>query len=417
VIGLAFSPTRSVFANNNDDVDRYIIVYQKRDLNNATLRLPGPLANLTWKTGKFRFVFIGVNADGEVVPEAPISGYVFVFFSSELWKKTPYESPSAESLVKAAQKKLAQYDPETPIYALRAAFDADFNRLIADLEARASCWAEFRLDRSGEFSLKELHEHAMRSALPGIPRDRQRVVSALANEIYYFAKDISHKHQHHLPRDGTMLSLGNYDGTPRWAVNTLRSLRFRIIEGFRLSTETGYSSALGFLAYKRTFADVARNRLQLPALDNFDDDVHTEQSIKARLETIRIESNERVKQRQFLAGMLLSVVGAIFGYLQIVPQPDRIALASTVFGFFHSYLPGTTFLGEYLSGHPRAVVGLILSIASAIFLATYRKIGPPYALIEFVYRVMARIRRKVVLSIAGALLAVAIIAFFAILLR
>jgi hypothetical protein len=419
VIGEALSPTRSVFVNKSDEIDRYVIAYQKRDLNNATLRLPGPLATFSSRTGKFRFVMVGENSDSEVIPDAPLTGTIFVFFSSRLWKRTPEKPISAETHVRMAQRRLTQFDPEYPARTLRNVFGAVHAALIAELMTCASCYAEFRLDRSGEFSLSELKERRSMggSSFPDLPREHKRIAHALANEIYFFAKDVSHKHQHHPARSDTMLPLSDYDGSPRWAVNTLRALRFRIIEGFRTSTEGGYNAALGFLAYKRTFSDVVRTQLCLPRVANLDNDVHTELSIKARLEAMRIESHERKAQRQFLAGTFVSVVAALFAYVQVLEPKARAALVDHVQVFIQFRLPVANSIWHYLLRHPEAVIGLILSAGVCIALLTANKINAPYWILGALYATVAGIPRKVVLSIVGTLLALSVIAFIAILLR
>lgn len=125
----------------------------------------------------------------------------------------------------------------------------------------------FELYRSGEFRLRMRNPLAVATE-DGHSDSALRTLSA--QQMYYFVKDISHRHYHHRPRSDNLLPLvstSNGDDTA-WRRDSLWSLVRAILESRRRNNLQGYKSALGILSYAEAFqtllARIYRNPILKP---------------------------------------------------------------------------------------------------------------------------------------------------------
>lgn len=104
---------------------------------------------------------------------------------------------------------------------------------------------DFELYRTGELRL---------NVNPSLYEEMD-VVEPLARQVFYFIKDISHRHYHHRRSSDNLLPLtsftGGDDGT--WRRNTLWALSRTVLEARRRDRLDGYKSAIGVLAYAEAF--------------------------------------------------------------------------------------------------------------------------------------------------------------------
>lgn len=125
-------------------------------------------------------------------------------------------------------------------------FQAAITNIKACQESAKSC-ASVKLFRNGKFYLQLEN---VRSA------EEQNVVEKLvANQFFYFFKDVSHVHQHHDPKQDaiTQLSpvLGESDES--WIHETQHSLYREVIRFKRFRSEGALFRASGVLAYAQSF--------------------------------------------------------------------------------------------------------------------------------------------------------------------
>lgn len=78
---------------------------------------------------------------------------------------------------------------------------------------------------------------------------------ALAHQVYYFVKDVAHRHYHHDPSTDTILPLTEVIGhdDAGWRRETLWSLARAVLEARRRDRLVAYKGALGVMAYADAF--------------------------------------------------------------------------------------------------------------------------------------------------------------------
>jgi len=353
------------------------------------------------KTGKFRFVLVGRSVNKDLARAAPLIGRIFVFFTHDVWKEGRPDETSAEALIRYGQNDLQNFDPESDV-PLADYFLKKYEDLTAKLSKLASCYADFDLSRQGEFSLGKISEGQTLAdtVFPRPEHARKMHLLKLANEVYFFAKDITHRHQHHDPRSDTTLTIFEHSGTDEWVINTFRSLRFHVIAEKRECNEAGYSDALGFLAYKRVFAEMMNTRIKhLIGDGELDSDQNAELSINAKLEQIRIENGRRAGSRQYILATLLGFVGVLLNWGQIVsgktfPPESPLGILQNI-----------------LINDAPAAFGTILAIVTVVWIVAFRKSLLFSRAYGAIYKMLAGLSENYVIAIVVAILLGLMIAF------
>lgn len=109
-----------------------------------------------------------------------------------------------------------------------------------------SCYSvEFRLERGGKASLT-----------PSSSGEGEQLRRLLANQAFFFLKDICHVHQHHHPTHDAITEVAEIksdDREPDWIAQTQYSLYRAIIRFKRFKNEKALFRAAGILAYARSF--------------------------------------------------------------------------------------------------------------------------------------------------------------------
>lgn len=198
-------------------------------------------------------------------------------------------------LVQRARSRIAAIGDATPraVIGTNAALNVEIEDWIADA-ARSGlklARARFELYRTGEFRLN------MAASLPvasGEVEDQAEFDAILASQIYYFVKDIAHRHYHHRPASDNLLPLTRVtaDDDLAWRRETLWSLARAVLEMRRSGNLPGHKSALGVLAYAEAFQGLlARVHRSVAPAEEFEltdeiacyDFTHTRQSLDATI--------------------------------------------------------------------------------------------------------------------------------------
>lgn len=146
----------------------------------------------------------------------------------------------------------------------------------------------FELYRTGELrvglptSVDTISEHSGE-------RDDERFEAILLNQVYYFLKDVSHRHYHHRESSDNLLPIVEVRGfdDESWRRETLWALTRSVLELRRRNRLAGHKNAIGILAYTEAFqgtlARVTRQNdkfvpSELGDFYNFD---HTRASLEA----------------------------------------------------------------------------------------------------------------------------------------
>ena len=172
---------------------------------------------------------------------------------------------------------------------------------------------EFELFRTGEFRL-----HIQPPPAAAVLGNLDTFCDLLARNVYYFTKDVSHRHYHHRARGDNMLPLVRTtpEDDEHWRRETLWSLMRAVLEMRRRNRLPGHQSAMGVLAYAEAFQGLlarvkrARNGSRhIPTTNTaFYDFGHTRMSLTATIE-----------QHTFFASQWMHVQAVVIAVALAVP--------------------------------------------------------------------------------------------------
>ncbi|OIQ39091.1 MAG: hypothetical protein BM560_17850 [Roseobacter sp. MedPE-SWde] len=220
-------------------------------------------------------------------------------------KSTDGESLSGH--VHLISRKLAKTEIRTVRKALssRAASKPSFTTLLTQVtelcENHASASAEFVLERGGKFEITLDHP----------PNgDDPEICQVLANQFFYFFKDISHVHQHHDPKlDAiTEVHLVRGDKDESWRDHTVNSLYRSIIRFKRFRREKSLFRASGILAYSKSF------ERKYPGTNGAQRTFHDgelDQSLSVARDEIKHFDNKRISQIEATRGFFFALFGLV----------------------------------------------------------------------------------------------------------
>ncbi len=165
---------------------------------------------------------------------------------------------AARGALHSIKKTIAQAGDEAPrgVAGQLEGLGDRVQQILQDASVRGvvALGADFDLYRTGEFRL------FLDSNQPAIADDEGAPNAArfnylLASQIYYFAKDIAHRHYHHESSSDNLLPIvaAGPGDDESWRRETLWSLARAVLEMRRRHHLAGHKNALGILAYAEAF--------------------------------------------------------------------------------------------------------------------------------------------------------------------
>jgi len=203
-IGESRYPRDTTYANIGTNARRLILAYQHRNLSDALFRaITHYLCDID---DNFYFVLAAVS-DGTPSAAEEIYGAIYIFKSKEDWKS------KAQIAIRGYIETLN--DVRLSLSSMR---DEIAERALADgtslLQNTADISVKFIVHRTGEifvakplFSDSEL-EYASTDYAVQWGHDMPKWI---ADQSYFFFRDVSHQHQHHAPSSDTILLLQQRD--------------------------------------------------------------------------------------------------------------------------------------------------------------------------------------------------------------
>jgi hypothetical protein len=356
-------PPRALRANRTDGLIRYLICYRGRDYSDVLLPFKSVLGprflNLR---GRLWFLCIASATTIEKRQET-LEGFVFVFDDKHTWRTR------AQPFVQEAQGRLQAFKYGPNGTDLRSYFGATHDRLIADLPSCSAFNARFSIARTGMTTIEIPDGMVVREAAPRLPNEEPRrthITHIIAAQIFFFLRDIGHRHQHHDPNTDTIVDLHEADPNDElaWKLQTLYSLYRKIITYKRLKQADSLAASLGVVAYANTFRELVVEKMTSEERDRmpkfFSENVVG--SISAiKDEMIRLGADRTVAQavtRELILAALAIVI-AVVGVFQITEYkvPKRPADVLYLLGELLTEYPATT-LGS--------VVGLIFILRTIL---------------------------------------------------
>ena len=242
-IGDSLFPTRSVSANipfvNHNGRVRYILAYQRRNLSDAIQ--PAILNRLKGESGIFYFSMLARTVAGEESHNNKLTGAVFIY-THPTWS---LGKPHLRYLI---QTQSFKQDQDT--------FESAYLKHYDITERNADIAINFELCRNGFLTLQMPKINTVGILQNTDPGD----FDIIANQAYFFLRDISHTHQHHNPTSDTLLTVQKSDSQDQdaWKRHVMYSLIFHIIQKKRKNLPEVQAQLEGIVSYAATFRRIAQ---------------------------------------------------------------------------------------------------------------------------------------------------------------
>lgn len=314
-------PTNAVTANRSDGKTSYIVCYQKRDASDVVLPFKSVLSPLMLKLkGDFHFVCIAKTThDGDRNQEF-LEGWLVIFQDSETWKNHVLR------IINELQGHIRKYRAYAHEVTLDEYSNRKFDATIKEILPMSSFNAAFSLSRSGTTSIAIPEKPIVSAKAPALPKDkfhRGHMMHVLSAQLFFFLRDIGHRHQHHDPKTDTISDLHRLNTVENdftWRLNTLHSMYRKVIDLKRAPHSDTLANAMGVIAYATTFECICREELgknkakKLPIYYS----TQTKDSISAAKSALELSYTEYVRKRDGRRGLLLSFLGAIFAFVALL---------------------------------------------------------------------------------------------------
>lgn len=248
-------PTRSVTETAAGPASRYIISYQARNTSDVVLPHPGFLGRLVaGLASDFIFLCIARTERGANGPEEYLRGRLYMF-NRKSWKDAVKEQVVRE------QTNLAEIANPLNDFTVDHYSGQAFSALSEGLISLSDYSAKFETSRNGITEI-EVDEGLVNSDRfdPDWNFNRTRQMHLmLTAQLFFFLRDIGHRHRHHNPRTDTLVDIYRYDGSDdiQWRLSTLYRIYRKIITLNRSPKEDTFDDALGLIAYADTFQKIS----------------------------------------------------------------------------------------------------------------------------------------------------------------
>lgn len=276
-------------------------------------------------SGKFWFV---VSAYSDDVPgeETCLKGKVFIYKSKDDWRSKG-EPTVRPNIYKLHSTALSSYPDRYDVA------EQKYNASSETLTKTADMSVSFELFRNGEVYISQpsfRDEDLRKASMDYAAQWGHDFLEWVANQCYFFLRDLAHKHQHHPSTEDTVIILQLRTTDPvLWRKRIIFSLYYYIIGSKRNDGIGGQTRALGILAYCRSFEKLCKAALSPEdgrKLPEFSTEALSD-SIDARIreETAREERriNRETHQRAVANGIrttALAFAAIMVGFIAILVQ-------------------------------------------------------------------------------------------------
>jgi len=321
VFGDCRFPTVATAANVVDDNIRYFAAHQFRDASDVLLPFRKWLSPLVFGIdGRMWFAFLAHTESKPDDPLYTLSGRAFIFADPSRWKIE-------------VSPKLIQFQDHLRDFQYHKDHD-DLERFARQQYADAlelctktcSYFIDAKIRRNGVTEIlipAQVELPASATKLPSDERKKARTVRLLASQLFFFLKDLGHRHQHHDPSTDQIVSIHETTSPNdiRWRNLTLYSIYRKVIEIKRDPHAATFSNSLGLVAYAEAFSKILREDLdieegdkRIPAYysDAMKDSINSTQDKSERDAAKKTRAWDIVRTTVIsLTGLLISYVGLL----------------------------------------------------------------------------------------------------------
>lgn len=313
-IGKSSYPRRCQVENRGDAFGRRIAVAQERKLSDWLLpswyfrALYGFSAN-------WRFVLVARTVGDKFDAIARVQGEVLVF-DGEDWDRlvsvgdetlSPADLFKAEVLPWASAARNGPDNAPLPEASLSALRRLSLFSFSVGIRRTGVLWLRPIYIASDVTFADDyvLEEHAPQS-------DDLRY---LANQAFFFLKDISHNHRHHDPGSDTITEVGLVDHNRTWAISTHYRIHRKVVELRRSKDPEAFYGASGMLAYLSSLRKALQSlpRFERPRGPLSYNNAEIEASIKAETEVLKWRQTQINITKTAFPALSLALI-ALTGY-------------------------------------------------------------------------------------------------------
>jgi hypothetical protein len=363
VFGETRHPSRAVVANVADDRIRYVAVYQFRDAADVLVPFRSILSPFLFGIdGRIWFAFLAHTEHVTGKHQYHLVGRAFMFTDLTRWKREV--RPGLEGFQRHLRNFLFHDHVNLGNYASSQYAN------ITDLCTRTcSFFADVKIRRSGTTDLSfpfPLEVGRGAPVLPSDPVKLSHIVKILASQLFFFLKDIGHRHQHHQETTDQIVLLYEVQGgdDDTWRNNTLFSIYRKVIQIKRDPHISTFSDALGLIAYAESFAKISHDENRDGTQPVYFGK-ETSDSIKATQARVERQARERQRQLDIFRNTTIAVAGVLFSFMGLLKLSNY---ASSV-----KPSPVLTRSLDWILTYPIQFVALlIVLIAGTIELLTFR---------------------------------------------
>lgn len=342
-IGDTEFPVRAEYANRVDASDfRYIVVRQYRALSDALF--PSLTDTFSKRSGKFVFVLAARSDQKAADNNARIVGSVFIVpdFAASPVAGAPGMPGQGEITSKADEAINAINSPRS--YGPARSPEDEYTSIANYLDHHTPIRITFALARDGVVGMAKpdfLDAELGRKSIEQAKARGDDYERYLAEQAYFFLRDIAHAHQHHEPQTDTLISLQERDANDTaWRNNILFALHHHVIGQRRRGDPETLTRTLGVIAYAKAFEACCEKALHGQQLVRFESDALA-QSVAASVRACEIRSLENERRHTHGRAMAIWASVAVISILAIFVQPrlnleeaelfPRLYALSTVF--------------------------------------------------------------------------------------
>ena len=311
VIGETHYPTRPQYANLRLGSHQYVVVRQVRNTSDVLFRRI--LSKIFGLEGDFEYFLAARARIDRNAPDAKLIGKLYLFRTFSEKRRLVH---NRLGVLFSRYRKLER-NPFSEIK-LRETYIAT-HRILFD---NAEISADVILARNGVITITDVRWHdqeLLTRSVEYAEHIHSNIDADVADQLYFFVRDIAHHHQHHSPDADTIITAyAIYGDDNSWYNDVLYSLYFHIIATKRRESFSEQVRALGVLAYIRSFEEIAiADGCNLPTFNR----QATKESIEASrayLDWNTAQSRQRLERSRtvvfWLAGFMLAAISFIAGF-------------------------------------------------------------------------------------------------------
>ena len=297
-IGQSNSKFPTYTTNVQDQDIQYLICYQERELSDASflfsLLQKIPVLGKRYLTESLFVCLARTRTDENGQKHEILAGRLFIVSSQQ-------EIDDAIKATTSSQRNLRQTIVSKE--GLRK-FQIDYDALEEELFRYCSESVSFELRRTGETLVRYDPTKPKSDNAPQIPTEmaRERYTHMISAQLYFFLKDIVHRHQHHDDKTDTILDI-HYAGVDdiSWRREILYQLYRKVIQYKQSNKPSTTLQSLGVLAYIEAFQEIsAKYSYKLP--------VYYNDSLKTSLEAARAMHGMTQEKGNRVFGVFINIL-------------------------------------------------------------------------------------------------------------